>query len=202
MGDRCREVAIKEGTSAFRSFLLAQFLICMQKGIFFMDTTNYRNLGNHGNARVQKSQYPEEVYQRNKIIPLLKEFNKTNLQTHLEYLTSFHNRWYNSTYGEASYHWLFSTILTTIALTGAHQHGITAVEGRAPRVDDDGSGTVTILQVLRVLLGDEDLVKGKVENTLEFHWYAAEEGGMLGSQDLFSDFEKRGRDMAAISGLA
>ena len=68
----------------------------------------------------------------------------------------------------------------------------------APGADDDGSGTVTILEVLRVLLQDEGVVAGKAQNTIEFHWYSAEEGGLLGSQAIFSEYEKKGKDVKAM----
>ena len=64
--------------------------------------------------------------------------------------------------------------------------------------DDDGSGTVTILEAFRVLLKSSDVVKGKAANTIEFHWYSAEEGGLLGSQAIFSRYEKEGRDVKAM----
>jgi bacterial leucyl aminopeptidase len=35
--------------------------------------------------------------------------------------------------------------------------------------DDDGNGTVTILETLRVLLQSEDIVKGNASNTVKFH---------------------------------
>ncbi|KAJ7064727.1 hypothetical protein C8F01DRAFT_1127927 [Mycena amicta] len=56
----------------------------------------------------------------------------------------------------------------------------------APGADDDGSGTVTILEALRVLLKS-----GYVPNSpLEFHFYSAEEGGLLGSLDVVAAYEK------------
>lgn len=67
-----------------------------------------------------------------------------------------------------------------------------------PGADDDGSGTVTILEALRVLLLDQDIIEGKQENTVEFHWYSAEEGGLLGSQAIFQTYEKTGRDVKAM----
>jgi leucyl aminopeptidase len=208
----------------------------IQDGKFFMDTTNYRDLGNFGSKAVRKSQYPGGVSLQSKVNPLLQGLNKTYIQSHLEYLTSFHNRWYNSTYGEASYHWLFSTILNTIASSGADKYGIKAepfihpwgqnsivvtipgktsstivvgahqdsvnhadpVNGRAPGADDDGSGTVTILEVLRVMLSSKDLLERKAENTIQFHWYAGEEGGLLGSQALFLDYARSGKDIKAM----
>jgi len=84
---------------------------------------------------------------------------------------------------------------------GAHQDSINLFLPSilaAPGADDDGSGTVTILEALRVLLQSEDVVKGEMDNTVEFHWYSAEEGGLLGSQAIFSAYEKEGRDVKAM----
>ncbi|OMJ19320.1 putative leucine aminopeptidase 1 [Smittium culicis] len=58
--------------------------------------------------------------------------------------------------------------------------------GRAPGADDNGSGTVTILDAFRVLL-DSGF---KPQRTVEFHWYAGEEGGLLGSQDVANFYKK------------
>ena len=84
---------------------------------------------------------------------------------------------------------------------GAHQDSINLFLPSilsAPGADDDGSGTVTILEALRVLLTDKKFAQGKAENTVEFHWYSAEEGGLLGSQAIFSAYEKEGRDVKAM----
>jgi leucyl aminopeptidase len=84
---------------------------------------------------------------------------------------------------------------------GAHQDSINLFLPpilAAPGADDDGSGTVTILEALRVLLKDEDIVKGKAPNTIEFHWYSAEEGGLLGSQAIFKQYEQEGRNVKAM----
>ena len=84
---------------------------------------------------------------------------------------------------------------------GAHQDSINLFIPSllaAPGADDDGSGTVTILEALRVLLTDEDILHGNAPNTLEFHWYSAEEGGLLGSQAIFSAYAKQSRDIKAM----
>lgn len=62
------------------------------------------------------------------------------------------------------------------------------------KADDDGSGTVTILEAFRVL------VEGNFtpQRPVEFHWYSAEEGGLLGSQDIALEYEKEGRDVIAM----
>ncbi|KAL2810869.1 hypothetical protein BJX63DRAFT_422723 [Aspergillus granulosus] len=68
----------------------------------------------------------------------------------------------------------------------------------APGADDDGSGTVTILEGLRGLLKSEIIAHAQAPNTIEFHWYSAEEGGMLGSQAIFSKYKKDQHDIKAM----
>lgn len=84
---------------------------------------------------------------------------------------------------------------------GAHQDSINLFFPAllaAPGADDDGSGTVTILEALRVLLTSKNIVEGKAANTIEFHWYSAEEGGLLGSQAIFAEYNRQGRDIKAM----
>lgn len=112
-------------------------------------------------------------------------------------------------YAEAFPHsWQQSSIIATIpgqtnstVVVGAHQDSINLWLPSilaAPGADDDGSGTVTILEAFRVLLSSDAVKKGKLENTIEFHWYSAEEGGLLGSQAIFSEYEKQSRDVKAM----
>jgi leucyl aminopeptidase len=104
--------------------------------------------------------------------------------------------------------WGQSSVIATVpgasnatVVIGAHQDSINMFLPDflpAPGADDDGSGTVTILEAFRVLLQDPALRGGKAPNTVEFHWYSAEEGGLLGSQAVFQDYRKRGRDVRAM----
>ncbi len=64
----------------------------------------------------------------------------------------------------------------------------------APGADDDGSGTVTNLEAFRVLVESGF----KPENTIEFHWYSAEEGGLLGSQDIFRKYSQDKKQVVAM----
>ncbi|TFK47749.1 Zn-dependent exopeptidase [Heliocybe sulcata] len=64
----------------------------------------------------------------------------------------------------------------------------------APGADDDGSGTVTILEAFRALV-DRGFTP---EYPVEFHWYAAEEGGLLGSRAVAAEYESLGRDVRAM----
>lgn len=84
-----------------------------------------------------------------------------------------------------------------IVVVGAHQDSINLLLPNilpAPGADDDGSGTVTTLEVFRVLAesGFEP------ENTVEFHWYSAEEVGLWGSQDIFKRYSEEGRIVKAM----
>ncbi|KAL2832432.1 hypothetical protein BDW59DRAFT_169328 [Aspergillus cavernicola] len=84
---------------------------------------------------------------------------------------------------------------------GAHQDSINLFLPSflaAPGADDDGSGTVTILEALRGLLKSETIAHGQASNTVEFHWYSAEEGGMLGSQAIFSKYKQSQADVKAM----
>jgi leucyl aminopeptidase len=204
-----------------------------------MDITEFRDLGSNRKQSAKKVQFPDQVAFEDQVYPLIQSLNKSNIQSHLEQFTSFHNRFYRSKYGELSFKWLLKTIkeiikenradtfgvsvrtfehawaqhsiIVTIpgrsnatVIIGAHQDSINyedPMNARAPGADDDGSGTVTILEVLRTILGSGtsgELLEGKAENTVEFHWYSGEEGGLLGSQAIFSEYEKTGRDVKAM----
>lgn len=49
-----------------------------------------------------------------------------------------------------------------------------------------------------MLLSNERVASGQAPNTIEFHWYSAEEGGLLGSQAIFQSYAKAGRDVKAM----
>jgi Zn-dependent M28 family amino/carboxypeptidase len=57
---------------------------------------------------------------------------------------------------------------------------------------------MTNLEAFRVLLTDPQISANQATNTIEFHWYAGEEGGLLGSQDIFQQYAKDSRDVAAM----
>ena len=102
--------------------------------------------------------------------------------------------------------WLQSSILVRIEgsenpdkviVVGAHQDSINLVLPSimpAPGADDDGSGAMTTLEVFRVLMESDY----KPKNTVEFHWYSAEELGLLGSQDVFSNYSSSNVDVRAM----
>ncbi|KAK9245037.1 hypothetical protein V1506DRAFT_539328 [Lipomyces tetrasporus] len=84
-----------------------------------------------------------------------------------------------------------------IVVVGAHQDSINLIFPSffgAPGADDDGSGTVTILETFRALVESGFAPN----NTVEFHWYSAEEGGLLGSQAIFTEYAKRQINVGAM----
>lgn len=209
-----------------------------QDGVKFMDITETSDLGSLNAFTTAQSaiKYPEKPTHSDKVDPLLKKLDKTNMHEHLQTFTSFHTRYYKSTWGQESSAWLFGQVNKTVHDSGAGNYGakvdtfehswgqnsvIATIPGKsertivigahqdsinlflpsilsAPGADDDGSGTVTILEALRVLLQSETIVQGNSSNTIEFHWYSAEEGGLLGSQAIFSAYEKQHRDIKAM----
>ncbi|KAJ2498660.1 Leucine aminopeptidase 1 [Coemansia sp. RSA 1972] len=157
--------------------------------------------------------FPTKVTQQAIVNPLLRQVSNTVPQSVLRNLTLFHNRYYNSDLGRQSSEYLYQTVSTlmgtrgrvtqfahkfpqssvvarvegtsqakNIVVVSAHQDSINQMDhtARAPGADDDGSGTVAILEALRVLVQSNV----RLQNSVEFHWYAGEEGGLLGSTDI------------------
>ncbi|KAM0431357.1 hypothetical protein ACHAPT_005333 [Fusarium lateritium] len=104
--------------------------------------------------------------------------------------------------------WRQPSIIATIPgksaktiVVGAHQDSVNLqnrVSGRSPGADDDGTGSATILEAFRVLLTDSRVASNQAENTIEFHWYAGEEAGLLGSGAIFQQYLREGRDVRAM----
>lgn len=82
-----------------------------------------------------------------------------------------------------------------LVIVGAHMDSTAGSStARSPGADDNGSGSVTILEAFRVLA--ESGFKPK--NTIEFHWYSGEEGGLLGSQGVFSKYKADSKNVLAM----
>jgi leucyl aminopeptidase len=89
-----------------------------------------------------------------------------------------------------------STTDNRIVIIGAHQDSTNSWPFLpAPGADDDGSGTVTILESYRALL-----VSGfNPQRPVEFQWYSAEESGLLGSQAVAQSYAAQGLEVYAMS---
>ncbi|KAI0767223.1 aminopeptidase [Fomes fomentarius] len=161
--------------------------------------------------------------------PIIETLSTSNLETYLNKLTSFNNRYYKSSTGKDASQYIFDTLsgfaqdrsditiskfnhtwtqFSVIArfegesdgpvtIVGAHEDSINLsnpMDGRAPGADDDGSGTVNLIEIFRALVAADF----KPSTPLEFQWYSGEEGGLLGSQAIAKDYQSRGVDVKAF----
>jgi len=89
-----------------------------------------------------------------------------------------------------------SKVDSGVVVIGAHQDSTNMWPFMpAPGADDDGSGTVTILEAYRAIIAADY----RPLRTIEFHWYSAEEGGLLGSQAVAKDYAARSVRVFAMS---
>jgi len=83
----------------------------------------------------------------------------------------------------------------SVVILGGHLDSVgSTTTGRSPGADDDASGTSSVLEVFRVLVAS----KYSPDYTLQFMGYAAEEGGLLGSQAIAAEYLKNGIDVQAV----
>jgi leucyl aminopeptidase len=84
-----------------------------------------------------------------------------------------------------------------LTILGAHQDSANYLFPLlpAPGADDDCSGTVSILEAFRILAESGYTPKS---GPVEFHWYAAEEGGNLGSQAVARYKKEQGASIGAM----
>ncbi|KAJ2731069.1 hypothetical protein IW152_004819 [Coemansia sp. BCRC 34962] len=165
--------------------------------------------------------FPTALTHQTQVQPLLSQVSEAIPRSVLTNFTAFTNRYYNNSNGKKSSAWLLDAIKSIasarvnvtafahrfpqssiiaridgtslnneVVIISAHQDSINGNNpdtGRAPGADDDGSGTVTILEALRVF--SQSSLKPK--RAVEFHWYAGEEGGLLGSADIAKQYSGR-----------
>jgi len=77
-----------------------------------------------------------------------------------------------------------------VVVIGGHEDSVagSGLTARAPGADDDGSGTSTVLEVFKVLTE----ANFQPDRTVEFHTYAGEEAGLLGSQAIANSYKSKG----------
>lgn len=82
-----------------------------------------------------------------------------------------------------------------VVVIGAHIDSTSSQRAtNAPGGDDDASGVAVMLETMRVIAS-----KGlKFARTVEFHGYAAEELGLVGSQDIATAYQAQGKKVIAM----
>jgi len=82
-----------------------------------------------------------------------------------------------------------------IVILGGHEDSTAgAASARSPGADDDASGSSTVLEIFRVL----NEANFRPRRTIEFHAYAAEEAGLLGSQAIAKKYAADGVKVAGM----
>ena len=83
-----------------------------------------------------------------------------------------------------------------VIILGAHIDSINAAnkEGGAPGADDDASGVATLVEIVQQIASSG----AQFKRTIEFHGYAAEEVGLVGSHDIADSYAASGRIVAAM----
>ena len=89
-----------------------------------MDITDTADLG-ASHVSTASVTYPAKIAYNSTIQPLLKKLDKNNMHAHLETFTSFHTRYYKSSYGAQSSKWLLAQVSDTLEAAGALKHGAT-----------------------------------------------------------------------------
>ncbi|KAF9459298.1 aminopeptidase [Collybia nuda] len=87
-----------------------------------------------------------------------------------------------------------------VTIIGAHMDSINSsnpMNGRAPGADDDGSGSVNLMEAFRALLA----AGFKPTTPVEFQWYSGEEAGLLGSQAIAKSYKAAGTQVKAMMQL-
>jgi len=101
--------------------------------------------------------------------------------------------------------WLQPSVIATIpgigpnkdqvVVIGAHEDSVGSTStGRSPGADDDGTGTVTVIEIFRILIE----ANYHPDRTLRFITYAAEEAGLLGSQIIAFDYRSKSIPVHAV----
>lgn len=78
-------------------------------------------------------------------------------------------------------------------IIGGHADSITQFASNAPGADDNASGIATITEVIRVLLDNNY----KPQKTVQFMAYAAEEIGLVGSDEIAEDYFNDNKNVVA-----
>ena len=76
---------------------------------------------------------------------------------------------------------------------GGHMDTLNASFGNMPGADDDGSGSVTVMETARTILASGV----HFNKPIYFIWYSAEEMGLVGSDYVVADFKKKHIPVAA-----
>ncbi|WP_372364708.1 M28 family peptidase [Candidatus Uabimicrobium sp. HlEnr_7] len=154
--------------------------------------------------------------------------NIDNISAYISQLSAYHNRHHRSSTGRQSADYIYNTLksyerngLTVsqfqhsgtpqpsviarlegttnpdeIVIIGCHIDSLAgwSSANKAPGADDNASGTATVKELLRII----STYNYKFKRTIEFHGYAAEEGGLVGSGEVASRYSSQGKNVVGM----
>jgi len=194
-----------------------------------MDITDFQHLGDR-NPNMILLDVPDHPAFEAVVRPLLLELDQAQLAGYVTRLSAFPTRRYTSATGEQAVDYLVSeyqahsahrddVVVAKFRNTFVQSSIIARIEGEgpnadelviigahvdstsngatAPGADDDASGSSTVLEIFRVLATSNF----KPKRTIEFHGYAGEEAGLLGSQAIASSYSSQGKVIAGMMQL-
>ncbi|KAG7861925.1 hypothetical protein KL939_000946 [Ogataea angusta] len=179
--------------------------------LLVLQTASLRYIGLLWPVEVPVFEYPSELHQ-DTVNGLIERINETRITAQLRHLAgAFPHREFNSDTGESFAVEIESLLRDTGVSVDIHHHGwrqpslIAKIPGTqhskvvvgchldsvnlvpflsSPGVDDDLSGIVTLLEAIRILQQKPP----EIRQSLEFHFYAAEEPGLRGSLDILANY--------------
>lgn len=151
-----------------------------------------------------------------------------NVRDYISQLSAYHNRHHRSSTGRQSADYIYNTFksyerqgLTVsqfqhsgtpqpsviarlegttnpdeIVIIGCHIDSLAgwSSANKAPGADDNASGTATVKELLRII----STFNYKFKRTIEFHGYAAEEAGLVGSGEVASRYRSQGKNVVGM----
>jgi leucyl aminopeptidase len=191
--------------------------------VHFMDITDYPEPPKNN---VKQLYIPVTPTHQAVVRPLLTEVDGNNIYELIGGLASYNTRYYTTASGVEAVQWWTqqyrayagsrsyiqvetyqhtwaqpSVIARIIGTTSPNEYVIlgghidsTSNGATAPGADDDASGSATVLEIFRVLVDNGF----RPERTIEFHAYAAEEAGLLGSQDIANYYSSLNVNVVAM----
>lgn len=87
-----------------------------------------------------------------------------------------------------------TTDASTTVIIGCHLDSTSTDNNNAPGADDNATGVATVTEIIRAVSG----LGWKFNRTVEFHAYAAEEVGLVGSAAIASSYKSSGRAVASM----
>uniref|UniRef100_A0A8H7NPD5 Peptide hydrolase n=1 Tax=Bionectria ochroleuca TaxID=29856 RepID=A0A8H7NPD5_BIOOC len=190
------------------------------------ETIELESFGLDSAAKIAAVAYPSGPSHQTEAKALIANAKQSNLETWANGLANIYNRYYRGSYAATSAAWMLSAVQSaassnsnikvsqfshsysqpsviaklpgtssSVVIVSAHYDSVgSSTSGRAPGADDNASGVVVVLEALRVLAAAGYAPK----NTLEFHFYSGEEGGLLGSRDIFNNYASNSVDVLAV----